>query len=102
MLIALFAALLPTVTAGLRSVTGIAGMDRLMAANIVSKSGGAVEAAGLVDTLLLDKTGTITLGNRSVEEILPLPGILERDAVEAAYLASRSDNTPEGRSIVSF
>ena len=102
LLIALFGALLPTATAGLRSLTGIAGMDRLLAANIVPKSGAAVEAAGWVDTLLLDKTGTITLGNRRVEEILPLPGILERDAVEVAFLASRSDDTPEGRSIVSF
>ena len=100
--IALFAALLPTATAGLRSVTGVAGMDRLVAANMVAKSGSAVEAAGWVDTLLLDKTGTITLGSRSVEEVLPLRGIHARDAVEAAYLASRSDDTPEGRSITIF
>ena len=75
---------------------------RLVGVNIVAKSGAAVEAAANVDTLLLDKTGTITLGDRSVEAILPLPGIAEREAAEAAYLASLSDETPEGRSIVAF
>ena len=101
-LIALFGAMLPTATAGLWSVTGIASMGSLVAANIVAKSGTAVEAAAWVDTLLLDKTGTITLGDRSVEAIVPLPGIAERDATEVAYLASLSDDTPEGRSIVAF
>ena len=102
LLIALFGAMLPTATAGLWSVTGIASMGSLVAANIVAKSGTAVEAAAWVDTLLLDKTGTITLGDRSVEAIVPLPGIAERDAAEVAYLASLSDDTPEGRSIVAF
>ena len=77
-------------------------MGRLVGVNIVAKSGAAVEAAANVDTLLLDKTGTITLGDRSVEAILPLPGIAEREAAEVAYLASLSDDTPEGRSIVAF
>ena len=102
LLIALFGAMLPTVTAGLGSVLGIASMARLLGANVVAKSGAAVEAVAQVDTLLLDKTGTITLGERSVEAILSLPGATERDAAEAAYLASLSDDTPEGRSIVAF
>ena len=102
LVIALFGAMLPTATAGLRSVIGLVGMGRLVGVNIVAKSGAAVEAAANVDTLLLDKTGTITLGDRSVEAILPLPGIAEREAAEAAYFASLSDETPEGRSIVAF
>ena len=102
LLIALFGAMLPTATAGLRSVIGLVGMGRLVGVNIVAKSGAAVEAAANVDTLLLDKTGTITLGDRSVEAIVPLPGIAERDAAEVAYLASLGDQTPEGRSIVAF
>ena len=102
LLIALFGSMLPTATAGLRSVIGLAGMGQLVSVNIVAKSGAAVEAAANVDTLLLDKTGTITLGDRSVEAIIPLPGVDERDAAEVAYLASLSDQTPEGRSIVAF
>ena len=102
LLVALFSALLPTATAGLRSIAGIAGMNGLVNANMVAKSGTAVEAAARVDTLLLDKTGTITLGNRTVAAIMPLPGIPERDAVEAAFYASLRDDTPEGRSIVEF
>ena len=102
LLVALFAALLPTATAGLRSIAGIAGVNGLVAANMIAKSGTAVEAAARVDTLLLDKTGTITLGNRTVEAILPLPGVLQHDAVEAAFYASLCDETPEGRSIVEF
>ena len=102
LLIALFGAMLPTATAGLRSVIGHRRHGPLVGVNIVAKSGAAVEAAAWVDTLLLDKTGTITLGDRSVEAILPLPGIAERDAAEVAYLASLSDDTPEGRSIVAF
>jgi K+-transporting ATPase ATPase B chain len=102
LLIALLTALLPTATAGLLSAAGMVGMDRLLAANIVAKSGVAVEAAGLVDTLLLDKTGTITLGGRTAEEFLPSSGTPEREVVEAAFLASQSDETPEGRSIARF
>ena len=102
LLVALFAALLPTATAGLRSIAGIAGVNGLVAANMIAKSGTAVEAAARVDTLLLDKTGTITLGNRTVEAILPLPGVRQHDAVEAAFYASLCDDTPEGRSIVEF
>ena len=102
LLIALFGAMLPTATAGLRSVMGMVGMGRLAALNMIAKSGAAVEAAASVDTLLLDKTGTITLGDRRVEAIIALPGIAERDAAEVAYLASLGDETPEGRSIAAF
>jgi K+-transporting ATPase ATPase B chain len=102
LLIAMFGAMLPTATAGLRSMVGIVGMARLVAAKMIAKSGAAVEATGGVDTLLLDKTGTITLGERRVETILPLPGIGERDAAEVAWLASLGDETPEGRSIATF
>jgi K+-transporting ATPase ATPase B chain len=99
-LIALFVTLIPTTIGALLSAIGIAGMDRLVRFNVLAMSGRAVEAAGDVDTLLLDKTGTITLGNRQATEFLPLPGVDERDLADAAQLASLSDETPEGRSIV--
>jgi len=99
-LIALFVTLIPTTIGALLSAIGIAGMDRLVRFNVMAMSGRAVEAAGDVDTLLLDKTGTITLGNRQAAEFLPLPGIDERELVDAAQLASLSDDTPEGRSVV--
>ncbi|MDP1159523.1 potassium-transporting ATPase subunit B, partial [Klebsiella variicola] len=81
---------------------GIAGMDRLVRFNVIATSGRAVEAAGDVDTLLLDKTGTITFGNRMATEFLPVPGIRAEDLAEAAMLASLGDETPEGRSIVAL
>ncbi|MGO8713965.1 MAG: potassium-transporting ATPase subunit KdpB [Rhizomicrobium sp.] len=99
-LVALFVTLIPTTIGALLSAIGIAGMDRLVRFNVLAMSGRAVEAAGDVDTLLLDKTGTITLGNRQATEFLALPGISERDLADAAQLASLSDETPEGRSIV--
>jgi K+-transporting ATPase ATPase B chain len=99
-LVALFVTLIPTTIGALLSAIGIAGMDRLVQFNVLAKSGRSVEAAGDVDTLLLDKTGTITLGNRQASEFLPVPGVDERDLAEAAQLASLSDETPEGRSIV--
>jgi len=99
-LIALFVCLIPTTIGALLSAIGIAGMDRLVRFNVLAMSGRAVEAAGDVDTLLLDKTGTITLGNRQATEFLPLPGIEEKELADAAQLASLSDETPEGRSIV--
>jgi K+-transporting ATPase ATPase B chain len=99
-LVALFVTLIPTTIGALLSAIGIAGMDRLVRFNVLAMSGRAVEAAGDVDTLLLDKTGTITLGNRQATEFLPMPGVLERDLADAAQLASLSDETPEGRSIV--
>ncbi len=99
-LIALFVTLIPTTIGALLSAIGIAGMDRLVRFNVLAMSGRAVEAAGDVDTLLLDKTGTITLGNRQATEFMPLPGVNERDLADAAQLASLSDETPEGRSIV--
>jgi potassium-transporting ATPase ATP-binding subunit len=99
-LIALFVTLIPTTIGALLSAIGIAGMDRLVRFNVLAMSGRAVEAAGDVDTLLLDKTGTITLGNRQATEFIPLPGIDERDLADAAQLSSLSDETPEGRSIV--
>jgi K+-transporting ATPase ATPase B chain len=99
-LAALFVTLIPTTIGALLSAIGIAGMDRLVRFNVLAMSGRAVEAAGDVDTLLLDKTGTITLGNRQAAEFLPLPGIEARDLADAAQLASLSDETPEGRSIV--
>jgi K+-transporting ATPase ATPase B chain len=99
-LVALFVTLIPTTIGALLSAIGIAGMDRLVRFNVLAMSGRAVEAAGDVDTLLLDKTGTITLGNRQATEFLPLPGIAEHDLADAAQLASLSDETPEGRSIV--
>ena len=99
-LVALFVTLIPTTIGALLSAIGIAGMDRLVRFNVLAMSGRAVEAAGDVDTLLLDKTGTITLGNRQATEFLPLPGITEQDLADAAHLASLADETPEGRSIV--
>jgi potassium-transporting ATPase ATP-binding subunit len=99
-LVALFVTLIPTTIGALLSAIGIAGMDRLVRFNVLAMSGRAVEAAGDVDTLLLDKTGTITLGNRQATEFLTLPGIGEAELADAAQLASLSDETPEGRSIV--
>jgi K+-transporting ATPase ATPase B chain len=99
-LVALFVTLIPTTIGALLSAIGIAGMDRLVRFNVLAMSGRAVEAAGDVDTLLLDKTGTITLGNRQATEFLPLPGVSERDLAEAAQMSSLADETPEGRSIV--
>jgi K+-transporting ATPase ATPase B chain len=99
-LVALFVTLIPTTIGALLSAIGIAGMDRLVRFNVLAMSGRAVEAAGDVDTLLLDKTGTITLGNRQATEFLPLPGVSEHELADAAQLASLSDETPEGRSIV--
>ncbi|MBL8705685.1 MAG: potassium-transporting ATPase subunit KdpB [Rhodospirillales bacterium] len=99
-LAALFVTLIPTTIGALLSAIGIAGIDRLVRFNVLAMSGRAVEAAGDVDTLLLDKTGTITLGNRQAVAFLPLPGVAERDLADAAQLASLSDETPEGRSIV--
>jgi len=99
-LIALLVCLIPTTIGGLLSAIGIAGMDRLVQHNVLAMSGRAVEAAGDVDTLLLDKTGTITLGNREAVEFLPLSGVKKEEMVDAAQLASLADETPEGRSIV--
>ena len=99
-LVALFVTLIPTTIGALLSAIGIAGMDRLVRFNVLAMSGRAVEAAGDVDTLLLDKTGTITLGNRQATEFIAIPGVNERDLADAAQLASLSDETPEGRSIV--
>jgi potassium-transporting ATPase ATP-binding subunit len=101
-LIALLVCLIPTTIGGLLSAIGIAGMDRLIRFNVVATSGRAVEAAGDVDTLLLDKTGTITFGNRMASEFIPVPGVTERELSEATLLASLADETPEGRSIVSY
>ncbi|PTE13045.1 potassium-transporting ATPase subunit KdpB [Pseudogemmobacter blasticus] len=97
---ALFVTLIPTTIGGLLSAIGIAGMDRLVKANVIAKSGRAVEAAGDVDTLLLDKTGTITFGNRMADALIPAPGVDARRLAEAAALASLADETPEGKSIV--
>jgi potassium-transporting ATPase ATP-binding subunit len=99
-LIALFVCLIPTTIGGLLSAIGIAGMDRLVQRNVLAMSGRAVEAAGDVSTLLLDKTGTITLGNRQAVAFIPAPGVDERELAEVAQLASLADETPEGRSIV--
>jgi K+-transporting ATPase ATPase B chain len=99
-LVALFVCLIPTTIGALLSAIGIAGMDRLVRFNVLAMSGRAVEAAGDVDTLLLDKTGTITLGNRQATEFVALQGVDERDLADAAQLSSLSDETPEGRSIV--
>ncbi|MGU3359645.1 potassium-transporting ATPase subunit KdpB [Methylobacterium sp. M6A4_1b] len=99
-LVALFVTLIPTTIGALLSAIGIAGMDRLVRFNVLAMSGRAVEAAGDVDTLLLDKTGTITLGNRQATEFRPVGGVTEQDLADAAQLASLADETPEGRSIV--
>jgi K+-transporting ATPase ATPase B chain len=99
-LVALFVCLIPTTIGGLLSAIGIAGMDRLVQRNVLAMSGRAVEAAGDVSALLLDKTGTITLGNRHAVAFIPAPGVEERELAEVAQIASLADETPEGRSIV--
>ncbi|WP_267224448.1 potassium-transporting ATPase subunit KdpB [Dyella silvae] len=99
-LVALLVCLIPTTIGGLLSAIGIAGMDRMIRANVIATSGRAVEAAGDVDVLLLDKTGTITLGNRQAVAFLPAPGVEEARLADAAQLASLADETPEGRSVV--
>ena len=99
-MVALLVCLIPTTIGGLLSAIGIAGMDRLLRKNVIAMSGRAVEAAGDVDTLLLDKTGTITLGNRMASAFIPMPGVAAEELAEAAQLASLADETPEGRSIV--
>jgi K+-transporting ATPase ATPase B chain len=101
-LAALLVTLIPTTIGGLLSAIGIAGMDRLIRFNVIATSGRAVEAAGDVDTLLLDKTGTITFGNRMAAAIYPVPGVDERTLAETAVMATLGDDTPEGRSILSF
>ena len=101
-LVALFVTLIPTTIGALLSAIGIAGMDRLVRFNVLAMSGRAVEAAGDVDTLLLDKTGTITFGNRLATEIIPVQGVSEREAAETALLASDADETAEGRSIITM
>src|SRR5699024_6071034 len=99
-LVALLVCLIPTTIGGLLSAIGIAGMDRMIQANVVAMSGRAVEAAGDVDVLLVDKTGTITLGNRQAVEFIPAPGVALTELADSAQLASLADETPEGRSIV--
>jgi K+-transporting ATPase ATPase B chain len=99
-LVSLLVCLIPTTIGGLLSAIGIAGMDRLIQHNVLAMSGRAVEAAGDVNTLLLDKTGTITLGNRQASQFIPAPGITEAELADAAQLSSLADETPEGRSIV--
>ena len=100
MLVSLLVCLIPTTIGGLLSAIGIAGMDRLIQHNVLAMSGRAVEAAGDVNTLLLDKTGTITLGNRQASQFIPAPGVTEQELADAAQLSSLADETPEGRSIV--
>ena len=99
-LVALLVCLIPTTIGGLLSAIGIAGMDRMVQRNVLAMSGRAVEAAGDVSTLLLDKTGTITYGNRMAAEFLPVAGVTEAELAEAVLLSSLADETPEGRSIV--
>ena len=99
-LVALLVALIPTTIGALLSAIGIAGMDRLVQRNVLAMSGRAVEAAGDVNTLLLDKTGTITIGNRQASEFLPVRGVTAAELADAAQLSSMADYTPEGRSIV--
>jgi potassium-transporting ATPase ATP-binding subunit len=99
-LVSLLVCLIPTTIGGLLSAIGIAGMDRLVQHNVLAMSGRAVEAAGDVNTLLLDKTGTITLGNRQAAQFIPAPGVTEQEMADAAQLSSLADETPEGRSIV--
>jgi potassium-transporting ATPase ATP-binding subunit len=99
-LVALLVCLIPTTIGGLLSAIGIAGMDRMIQANVIATSGRAVEASGDVDVLLLDKTGTITLGNRLASRLIPAPGVSPEDLADAAQLSSLADETPEGRSIV--
>src|SRR5262249_49079597 len=99
-LVSLLVCLIPTTIGGLLSAIGIAGMDRVMQHNVLAMSGKAVEASGDVNTLLLDKTGTITLGNRQAVEFIPVSGVSESELADAAQLSSLADETPEGRSIV--
>jgi K+-transporting ATPase ATPase B chain len=99
-LVALLVCLIPTTIGGLLSAIGVAGMSRMMQANVIATSGRAVEAAGDVDVLLLDKTGTITLGNRQASAFIPAPGVTEQELADVAQLASLADETPEGRSVV--
>src|SRR5476651_2294324 len=99
-LVALLVCLIPTTIGGLLSAIGVAGMSRMLEANVIATSGRAVEAAGDVDVLLLDKTGTITLGNRQASAFMPAPGVTEQQLADVAQLASLADETPEGRSIV--
>ncbi|MFD6454981.1 potassium-transporting ATPase subunit KdpB, partial [Nocardia sp. NPDC060220] len=101
-MVSLLVCLIPTTIGALLSAIGIAGMDRLVQRNVLAMSGRAVEAAGDVNTLLLDKTGTITLGNRQAAAFIPVPGVLDDDLADAAQLSSLADETPEGRSIVVF
>lgn len=101
-LVALLVCLIPTTIGGLLSAIGVAGMGRMMQANVIATSGRAVEAAGDVDVLLLDKTGTITLGNRQASEFLPAPGVSAAQLAQAAQLSSIADETPEGRSVVAL
>lgn len=101
-LVALLVCLIPTTIGGLLPAIGIAGMDRALQANVIAKSGKAVEVAGDVDILLLDKTGTITVGDRQATRFLPLPGVSAEDLAGAAALASAADPTPEGKSIVTL
>ncbi len=101
-MIALLVCLIPTTIGGLLSAIGIAGMDRLIQKNVLAMSGRAIEASGDVDTLLLDKTGTITIGNREASELIPSAGVPIEELAEAAWLASAADETPEGRSIVAL
>jgi K+-transporting ATPase ATPase B chain len=99
-LVSLLVCLIPTTIGGLLSAIGIAGMDRVMQHNVLAMSGKAVEASGDVNTLLLDKTGTITIGNRQAVEFLPVEGVADIDLADAAQLSSLADETPEGRSVV--
>ncbi|MDX7987755.1 potassium-transporting ATPase subunit KdpB [Xenorhabdus sp. 12] len=99
-IVALLVCLIPTTIGGLLSAIGVAGMSRMLGANVIATSGRAIEAAGDVDVLLLDKTGTITLGNRQASQFLPAPGVTEQQLADAAQLSSLADETPEGRSIV--
>lgn len=99
-IVSLFVCLIPTTIGGLLSAIGIAGMDRALRANVITKSGKAVETAGDIDTLLLDKTGTITIGNRKATNFYPAPGVEEKNFIQACLLSSESDATPEGKSIV--
>jgi K+-transporting ATPase ATPase B chain len=99
-LVALLVCLIPTTMGGLLSAIGIAGLDRLVQKNVLTRSGRAVEAAGDVDVLLLDKTGTVTIGNRQATDFLPVPGVTKQQLADAAQLASLADETPEGRSVV--
>nr|WP_290930791.1 hypothetical protein [Haliscomenobacter sp.] len=98
--VSLFVCLIPTTIGGLLSAIGVAGMDRALRANVITKSGKAVETAGDIDVLLLDKTGTITIGNRKATRFYPAPGVNEQDFIQACVLSSLADDTPEGKSIL--